>query len=73
MLKPPILLPCYSKRRFVYSNQISVYITLPNSCNLFDVIFTKIKCLKREPFANQNYRKLLILNEFSEGATERNS
>ena len=46
---------------------------LPSSRHLFDVIFTKIKCLKKGPLANWNYSKLLILNKFSEPIIERNS
>ena len=62
-------------KSFIHSNQLSTYITLPSSCNLFDVIFTKykIKCLEKAPVANRNYLKLLILNKFSEAATKRNS
>ena len=73
ILRSPILLSCCSKKSFVHSNQISIYIALPSFLNLFDVVFRKTKCLKKEPIANPNYSKLLILNGFSEAATKRNS
>ena len=45
-------------------------IILTSFRNLFDVIFTKIKCLKKARLAKRNYSKLLILYEFSEAATK---
>ena len=36
------------------SNETQIYMALRGSRNLFDVIFTKIKDLKKARFANQN-------------------
>ena len=37
----------YSKKSFVHPNQTSIYITRPNSRNLFDVIFIRLNTLRR--------------------------
>ena len=58
---------CYSMKSVVHSNQISNYITLLSSRNLFDVIFTKLNALRRRLLQTGTLGK-----EFSEAPTKRN-
>ena len=47
---------CYSKKSFAHSNQVSTFITLLSSRNLFDVIFIKLNALRRHLFQTGTIR-----------------